>query len=154
MTPLPAASLALVPEMAAGAVPEVRPQPLDRLPGTGEDDPFLRLVVGWLVGHPARTATAYRRDLAVWARWCDQLGAHPLAAEWYHVDAWVRHLTTVPSPRTERPASAATVARRLYGAVGLLRLRRARRRGAHPLPCGLGAPSSGLDRVLRGRPHG
>ncbi|CCG05701.1 protein of unknown function, putative lambda integrase domain [Blastococcus saxobsidens DD2] len=94
----------------AAPVPAVRPAPLDRLPGTPGDDPLLRLAAGWLVGHPARTATAYRRDLEAWARWCTPLGIHPLAAERRHVDAWVRHLTTEPQPRTDRPAVAASVA--------------------------------------------
>jgi integrase/recombinase XerD len=46
------------------------------------------------------------------------LGVHPLAAERHHVDAWVRHLTTEPQPRTGRPASAATVARKLSALAG------------------------------------
>jgi integrase/recombinase XerD len=105
----------LVPMTAAIAapVPAVRPAPLDRLPGTSDDDPFLRLAAGWLVGHPDKTATAYRRDLEAWAKWCARLGVHPLAAERHHVDAWVRHLTTTPQPRTGRPAAPATVARKL-----------------------------------------
>jgi integrase/recombinase XerD len=97
----------------AARVPAVRPGPLDRLPGSRSDDPFMRLAAGWLIGHPPRTATAYRRDLAAWANWCSTLGVHPLDAERHHVDAWVRHLTTAPQPRTGRPAAAATVARRL-----------------------------------------
>jgi hypothetical protein len=52
----------------AAPVPTVRPAPLDRLPGSVEDDPFLRLAAGWLVGHPDKTATAYRCDLEAWAR--------------------------------------------------------------------------------------
>jgi integrase/recombinase XerD len=97
----------------AAPVPAVRPAPLDRLPGTSDDDPFLRLAAGWLVGHPDKTATAYRRDLEAWVKWCARLGIHPLAAERHHVDAWVRHLTTTPQPRTGRPAAPATVARKL-----------------------------------------
>ena len=112
--------MSLVPLTAAIAapVPAVRPAPLDRLPGTSDDDPFLRLAAGWLVGHPARTATAYRRDLEAWARWCVHLGIHPLAAERHHVDAWVRHLTAEPQPRTGRPAAATSVARRLSALSG------------------------------------
>src|SRR3954452_17191807 len=102
----------------AAPVPAVRPAPLDRLPGTSGDDPFLRLAAGWLVGHPANTAKAYRRDLEGWAAWCARLGVHPLAAERHHVDLWVRHLTTEPQPRTGRPASAATVARKLSALSG------------------------------------
>jgi integrase/recombinase XerD len=99
-------------------VPAVRPAPLDRLPGTADDDPFLRLAAAWLVGHPVNTATAYRRDLESWAAWCARLGVHPLAAERHHVDAWVRHLTSEAQPRTGRPASAATVARKLSALAG------------------------------------
>jgi site-specific recombinase XerD len=102
----------------AAPVPAVRPAPLDRLPGTAADDPFLRLAAAWLVGHPTNTAKAYRRDLQSWAAWCDRLGVHPLAAERHHVDGWVRHLTTEPQPRTGRPATAATVARKLSALSG------------------------------------
>src|SRR4051795_10488025 len=99
-------------------VPAVRPAPLERLPGTGDDDPFVRLAAAWLGSHPTNTAKAYRRDLESWAAWCARLGVHPLAAERHHVDAWVRHLTTEPQPRTGRPASAATVARKLSALSG------------------------------------
>jgi integrase/recombinase XerD len=110
----------LVPMTAsiAAPVPAVRPAPLDRLPGTADDDPFLRLAAGWLVGHPTNTAKAYRRDLEGWAAWCARLGVHPLAAERHHVDLWVRQLTTEPQPRTGRPAAPATVARKLSALAG------------------------------------
>ena len=98
--------------------PTMRPAPVDRLPGTSSDDPFVRLAAGWLVGHPANTATAYRRDLEAWARWCTQLDVHPLAAERHHVDLWVRHLSTQPQPRTGRPAAPASVGRRLSALAG------------------------------------
>jgi integrase/recombinase XerD len=112
--------MTLVPITAsiAAPVPAVRPAPLDRLPGTADVDPFLRLAAAWLVGHPANTAKAYRRDLESWAAWCERLGVHPLAAERHHVDAWVRHLTSEPQPRTGRPASAATVAPKLSALSG------------------------------------
>ena len=112
--------MTLVPLTATvtGVVPAVRPAPLERLPGTSADDPFLRLAGAWLVGHPANTATAYRRDLEAWATWCAGLGVHPLAAERHHVDLWVRHLTSTPQPATGRPASAATVARKLSALSG------------------------------------
>jgi len=96
----------------------MRPAPVDRLPGTSSDDPFLRLAAGWLVGHPANTATAYRRDLEAWARWCVQLDVHPLAAERHHVDLWVRHLSTQAQPRTGRQAAPASIARRLSALAG------------------------------------
>lgn len=102
----------------AAPVPSVRPAPLDRLPGFSEDDPFVRLLMGWLVGHPLNTAKAYRRALEAWTRWCAQLGVHLLAAQRHHVDLWVRHLTTEPQPRTGRPASNATVAHKLSALAG------------------------------------
>src|SRR3954462_4619733 len=112
--------MTLVPMTApiTAPVPAVRPAPLDRLPGTATDDPFLRLAAAWLVGHPTNTALAYRRDLEAWSTWCAGLGVHPLAAERHHVDLWVRHLTTEAQPRTGRPASAATVARKLSALWG------------------------------------
>jgi integrase/recombinase XerD len=94
------------------------PAPLDRLPGTSDDDLFHRLATGWLLSYGGHTQTAYRRDLTAWATWCDQHGVHPLAAQRFHVDAWVRYLTTTPQPRTGRPTSAATIARRLSALSG------------------------------------
>lgn len=102
---------ALVP--ATAPPPAARTAPLDRLPGSSSDDPFHRIAAAWLLSYGGNTQTAYRRDLTAWATWCEHMGVHPLAAERFHVDAWVRHLTTEPQPRTGRPASAATVARRL-----------------------------------------
>lgn len=94
------------------------PQSLDRLPGSRTDDSLLQLAAGWLVGYPAHTAAAYRRDLEAWTRWCALLDVHPLAAKRHHVDLWVRYLTTQPQPRTGRPAAPATVARKLSALSG------------------------------------
>ncbi|WP_432520578.1 tyrosine-type recombinase/integrase [Kineococcus sp. SYSU DK006] len=98
--------------------PEVRPLPLDRLPGSPGDDPFHRLAAAWLLSYGGHTQTAYRRDLTAWATWCQQMDVHPLAAQRFHVDAWVRHLSTTPQPRTGRPVSPATIARRLSALSG------------------------------------
>lgn len=95
-----------------------RPAPVDRLPGTAADDPFLRLAAAWLIGFSRNTATAYRRDLHAWSTWCTTVGVHPLTAERHHIDAWVRHLSTQPQPATGRPAAAATIARRLSALSG------------------------------------
>src|SRR3954453_19898795 len=113
-------AVTLVPLAAsiAAPVPAVRLAPLDRLPGNADDDPFLRLAAAWLVGYPVNTAKAYRRDLEAWAAWCVRLGIHPLAAERHHVDAWGGHMTSEPHPRPGRPASAATVARKLSALSG------------------------------------
>jgi integrase/recombinase XerD len=93
----------------------VDPGALQRLPGTAETDPFLRLAAAFLAAYPATTARAYRADLRAWVTWCATLRVHPLAARRHHVDAWIRSLTTAAQPTTGRPASAATVARRLSG---------------------------------------
>src|SRR5688572_30201429 len=81
--PLASGLVTLVPMTVsiAAPVPAVRPAPLDRLPGSADDDPFLRLAAAWLVGYPVNTAKAYRRDLESWAAWCERVGVHPLAAE-------------------------------------------------------------------------
>ena len=104
--------------LPAAAAELERAGALERLPGSAGDDPFLRLAAGWLIGHPARTATAYRRDLGAWARWCEHVGTDPLAAQRHHVDAWVRHLSAVPRPATGRVASPATIARTLSALSG------------------------------------
>ncbi|WP_175562911.1 hypothetical protein [Geodermatophilus nigrescens] len=82
-------------------VPAARPAPLDRLPGSSNDDPFLRLTAGWLVGRADKTATAYRRDLKAWAKWCAHIGGHPLAVERHTSMPWVPHLTATPQPRID-----------------------------------------------------
>jgi site-specific recombinase XerC len=38
---------------------------------------------------------------------------HPLTARRHHIDVWVRNLSEQPQPATGRPASPASVARRL-----------------------------------------
>jgi site-specific recombinase XerD len=86
---------------------------VDRLPGTSATDPFWRLLAAFREAYPDTTARAYVSDLTAWSSWCDALGAHPFTARRHHVDAWIRHLTTQPLPRTGRPAAAATVARKL-----------------------------------------
>jgi len=40
-------------------------------------------------------------------------GVHPLRAHRHHVDIWVRHLSEAAQPATGRPASPASIARRL-----------------------------------------
>ena len=91
---------------------------LERLPGGPGDEVAARVAAGWLVGHGGRTAIAYRRDLGAWAVWCEQAGVTVLDAQRVHVDAWVRHLSTVPRPGTGRVASAATIARALSAISG------------------------------------
>ena len=103
--------VALPPSAPAAVELPVDTAALDRLPGGSDADPFLRLAAAY----PANSARAYRTDLRAWATWCGSLGVHSLAARRHHADAWIRHLTTAAQPRTGRPASAATVARRLSG---------------------------------------
>jgi integrase/recombinase XerD len=70
-------------------------------------------VGAFLVGYPPHSSRAYFGDLKAWYVWCAQSGVHPLAARRHHVDAWVRHLSEVDQPTTGRPASPASIARRL-----------------------------------------
>ncbi|MDQ3880476.1 MAG: tyrosine-type recombinase/integrase [Chloroflexota bacterium] len=89
-------------------------EPLERLPViTGDGDPYWRLVTAFLVAYPPHSSRAYFSDLNAWYAWCGHMGVHPLAARRHHVDVWVRHLSETPQPRTGRPASPASIARRL-----------------------------------------
>jgi integrase/recombinase XerD len=97
-----------------GAPVPWRAEALARLPdGPADTDPFWRLAAAFLVGYPDSTAKAYLGDLKAWAAECESKGVHPFAARRHHVDAWVKALARDPQPATGRPASAATIARRL-----------------------------------------
>jgi integrase/recombinase XerD len=93
--PLPAGALERLPDVRAGA------------------DPYWRLVTAFLVGYPPHSSRAYFSDLKAWYAWCATVGVHPLTARRHHVDVWVRHLSEEPQPATGRPASPASIARRL-----------------------------------------
>jgi site-specific recombinase XerD len=67
----------------------------------------------FLVGYPPHSSRAYFSDLLAWHAWCTAAGVHPLTARRHHVDVWVRHLSQEPQPATGRPASPASIARRL-----------------------------------------
>src|SRR5664280_2108248 len=96
------------------AVPELPAVALNRLPeGPVGTDPFWRLVAAFLVAYPDVTPRAYLGDLRAWATWCADRGVHPFTARRHHVDTWVKHLGQEPQPATKRPASPATIARRL-----------------------------------------
>lgn len=100
--------------LPAPATPALPAEALGRLPAVDSDaDPYWRLVAAFLVGYPPHSSRAYFSDLKAWYAWCAQLGVHPLAARRHHVDVWVRHLSQKPQPRTKRPASPASIARRL-----------------------------------------
>jgi integrase/recombinase XerD len=91
-----------------------RTEALARLPeGPVDADPFWRLAAAFLVAYPDSTAKAYLGDLKAWASECESVGVHPFAARRHHVDAWVKALARDLRPATGRPASAATIARRL-----------------------------------------
>ncbi len=72
-----------------------------------------RLVTAFLVGYPPHSSRAYFSDLRAWWSWCAAAGVHPLTARRHHVDIWVRHLSQEPQSVTGRPASPASIARRL-----------------------------------------
>jgi site-specific recombinase XerD len=111
-------STALQPTAAATiTAPTAPPLPaasLERLPDAGAGtDPYWRLVTAFLVGYPPHSSRAYFSDLRAWYAWCAAAGVHPLTARRHHVDVWVRHLSEEPQPATGRPASPASIARRL-----------------------------------------
>ncbi len=79
----------------------------------GNVDAYWRLVAAFLVGYPPHSSRAYFSDLKAWSAWCAHAGVHPLAARRHHVDVWVRQLSQTAQPATGRPASPASIARRL-----------------------------------------
>ena len=70
-------------------------------------------MTAFLVGYPPHSSRAYFSDLRAWYAWCADAGVHPLTARRHHVDVWVRHLSEQPQQATGRPASPASIARRL-----------------------------------------
>jgi integrase/recombinase XerD len=100
--------------LPAPPAPSLPAEALDRLPLVdGDVDPYWRLVTAFLVGYPPHSSRAYFSDLRAWYGWCAHAEVHPLAARRHHVDTWVRHLSQAPQPATGRPASPASIARRL-----------------------------------------
>jgi site-specific recombinase XerD len=99
--------------LPAPPAPALQADALERLPGDSSTDPYWRLVAAFLVGYPPQSSRAYFGDLKAWYAWCASSGVHPLAARRHHVDTWVRHLSQVDQPATGRPASPASIARRL-----------------------------------------
>jgi site-specific recombinase XerD len=73
------------------------------------------LTDGWLANRrlSAHTRAAYRRDVGDWLRWCTRTGLDPVAATFLHVNAYARELESTVHARSGRPATPATVARRL-----------------------------------------
>lgn len=69
------------------------------------------VAAAFLAAYREPTRQAYRRDLAAWATWLEDLEVEPLAATRVHVDAFVRALE-------ERGSAPATIARRLAAVAG------------------------------------
>src|SRR5664279_1180248 len=102
-------------EPAGPGVSALQTAALGRLPAAAglDADPFWRLAAAFLVGYQGNSRSAYFGDLRAWHTWCAERGVHPLAVERHHIDTWITYLTEMPQPRTGRPASLATIARRL-----------------------------------------
>ncbi|MEN3612964.1 tyrosine-type recombinase/integrase [Plantactinospora sp. ZYX-F-223] len=92
------------------------------------------------------TRAAYRRDIAGWLGWCGSRAVDPLGATFLDVNTYARELESSVDPRSGRPLTSATVARKLsalsswYTFLGKL--------GAVP-----GNPVSGADRPRVDRDH-
>ena len=85
-------------------------------------DPAWRLAAAFLLTCGTKnTRRAYTRDIHSFYAWCAEIGVHPLEARRVHIDAYTRELEQTPGPKTGRPASRATVARRLSTLSGLYR---------------------------------
>ncbi|MEV4755132.1 tyrosine-type recombinase/integrase [Micromonospora sp. NPDC049559] len=59
------------------------------------------------------TRAAYRRDITGWLTWCAGRELDPLRANFLDVNEYARALESQADPRTGRPLTAATVARKL-----------------------------------------
>jgi integrase/recombinase XerD len=76
-------------------------------------DDLADLRTGWLLRFGPNTRAGYAHDFDEWARWCQTLGVHPLAAGIHHGDAYHRYLAETAHPRTGQPLAPSTIARRL-----------------------------------------
>jgi integrase/recombinase XerD len=101
-----AAALARLPTAALG------------VPGL-DADPAWRLAAAFLLGYRGHTRRAYFADIRAWYGWCAGLDLPPLSARRHHVDRWIAEQLEHPQSVTGRPASAATVTRRLSCLSGL-----------------------------------
>lgn len=70
---------------------------------------------GWLRNRRLsdHTREAYRRDVNGWLAWCADRELDPLTATFIHINTYARHLESTVDPRTGKPLSPATVARKL-----------------------------------------
>ena len=82
-------------------------------------DPAWRLAAAFLLGYRGHTRRAYFADIRAWYGWCAGIGLPPLSAQRHHVDRWIAEQLEHPQPGTGRPASAATVTRRISCLAGL-----------------------------------
>ena len=82
-------------------------------------DPAWRLAAAFLLGYRGHTRRAYFADIRAWYAWCASIDLAPLSAQRHHVDRWIAEQLEHPQPGTGKPASAATVTRRLSCLAGL-----------------------------------
>ncbi|MFC0531940.1 tyrosine-type recombinase/integrase [Phytohabitans kaempferiae] len=90
--------------------PVVVPQALPAVGGGGAD-----FTEAWLRNRrlSEHTRAAYRRDIAGWLAWCAGRDLDPLGASFLDVNAYGRELEATVEPRSGRPLTPATVARKL-----------------------------------------
>lgn len=67
----------------------------------------------WSFRESAHTRAAYRRDVEDFVAWCAVRDLDPHTVRRPQVDAYAANLANLPNPRTGRPLSPATIARRL-----------------------------------------
>ena len=83
-----------------------------RLPVHGDRDPYWRLAAR-SSSAIRRTPRAYFGDLKAWYARCALSGVHPLTTRCHHGDVWIRQLSREPQTAPGRPASPASIAKRL-----------------------------------------
>ena len=137
----PAEKLIHVPRSAASAARRSTARPA--IAG----DPF-DFTEAWLRNRrlSEHTRAAYRRDITGWLSWCAERSRDPLRVTFLDVNAYARTLESSVDPRSGRPLTPATVARKLsalsswYDFLGRLRAVDAN-------------PVSGADRPRVSRDH-
>ncbi|MEJ3744331.1 tyrosine-type recombinase/integrase [Actinomycetes bacterium KLBMP 9797] len=125
--------------------PVLPPSALPALSAAGDGADFTE---AWLRNRRLsdHTREAYRRDIAAWLAWCAGRQLDPLRATFLDVNAYARDLESTVDPRSGRPLTPATVARKLSGLsswYGFLQKLRAVEAN----------PVAGADRPRVGRDH-
>jgi len=108
---------------------------MTRPPASGWGLPELDARPAWrlaafLLGYRGHTRRAYFADIRAWHSWCASISLAPLAARRHHVDRWIAEQLEEPLPGTGPAGRGRDSDTKAVAPVGVVRLRRGRRRPA------------------------